>query len=264
MGIIYSKNCYYFNVNFLDVDNVLTKGLKMKKNIIALSIIFSCLTSITANADPKTPGTQKGYSTIDILNLGIPSDLNTVSVDSLTKELAGKPPMAVGFDIDDTVLFSTPVFYRGQQMFSPGGYDYLSNQQFWDKANCGWDAFSKPKLIATQLIKLHQQRGDTIYFITGRTGSDCDFTTKYIKSVFNIEDMHDVIFAGSSREKYLKTSYIKDNHIKLYYGDSDGDIISAQQAGAEGIRIMRASNSSYTPIPQNGIYGERIVLDSQY
>jgi len=239
-------------------------GLNMKKNIIALSIIVSCLASVSVNADPKTPGTSKGYSTIDILNLGVPAELNTVSVKELEKELADKPPMAVGFDIDDTVLFSTPVFYRGQQEFSPDEYGYLKNQKFWDKANCGWDAFSRPKQIATQLINMHQKRGDSIYFITGRTGSDCDFTTNYIKGVFNIEEMHDVIFAGASRDEYLKTKPIKDNNIKIYYGDADGDIISARQAGAEGIRIMRASNSSYTPIPKNGIYGERIVLDSQY
>ena len=50
----------------------------------------------------------------------------------------------------------------------------------------------------------------------------------------------------------------------MYYDDADGDIISARNAGAEGIRIMRAANSSYKPVPKNGIYGERIVMDSQY
>ena len=236
----------------------------MKKTLISLSILISCSIATTVNADPKTPGTHTGYSTIDMLNLGIPSELNTVSVEDLAKELEGKPPMAVGFDVDDTVLFSTPVFYRGQQEFSPGGYSYLSNQDFWDKANYGWDAFSRPKLIATKLVDMHQKRGDSIYFITGRTGSDCDFTRQYLKKAFNIKNMHDVIFAGSSRSEYLKTQHIKSNNIKIYYGDANGDIISARQAGAEGIRIMRAANSSYTPIPKNGIYGERIVLDSQY
>ncbi|MDE8601756.1 hypothetical protein M3I01_002275 [Marinomonas sp. RSW2] len=36
------------------------------------------------------------------------------------------------------------------------------------------------------------------------------------------------------------------------------------QAGAEGIRVMRAASSSYTLIPKNGIYGERVLKDSQY
>jgi len=235
----------------------------MKKTIVAFSVLLSCVVT-SVNADPKTPGTHKGYSTIDMLSMGIPSELNMVSVEDLAKELKDKAPMAVGFDVDDTVLFSTPVFYRGQQEFSPGGYSYLRNQKFWDKANCGWDAFSRPKDIAAKLIHLHQKRGDSIYFITGRTGSDCDFTTKYLKGVFNIENMNDVIFAGSSKKEYLKAKHIRSNAIKIYYGDSNGDIISARQGGAEGIRVMRAANSSYKAIPKNGIYGERIVLDSQY
>lgn len=236
----------------------------MKKSILALSILLSCSIATGVNADPKMPGTHKGYSTIDMLSAGEPSDLNMISVANLTKELEGKAPMAVGFDIDDTVLFSTPVFYRGQQEFSPGNYSYLKNKEFWDKANCGWDKFSRPKDIAFKLIEMHQNRGDSIYFITGRTGSDCDFTTNYLKNIFNIKNMHNVIFAGSSKKEYLKTKHIKGNNIKIYYGDSDGDIISARQAGAEGIRIMRAANSSYKPVPKNGIYGERIVKESQY
>jgi acid phosphatase (class B) len=85
-----------------------------------------------------------------------------------------------------------------------------------------------------------------------------------LKKAFDIKDMHDVIFAGSSRTEYTKTKYIKEHDIKMYYGDADGDIISARDAGAEGIRVMRAANSSYTPIPKNGIYGERVLKDSQY
>ncbi|WP_413693509.1 acid phosphatase AphA [Psychromonas sp. KJ10-2] len=236
----------------------------MKKSLLTLSLIASSFLSSSVIADPKTPGTQAGYSTAELLSQGIPDDLNTVSVEALTEELKGKPAMSVGFDIDDTVLFSSPVFYRGQQEFSPSGYSYLSNQQFWDKANCGWDAFSQPKTIASKLIAMHQARGDDIYFITARTPSDCDFMTTYIKKTFDIKQMHDVIFSGTSKEAYLKAPYIKQHNIKIYYGDADGDIISARQAGAEGIRIMRAANSSYKPLPKNGLYGERVVLDSQY
>lgn len=236
----------------------------MKKSAIAASILLSFLVATSASADPKTPGTHQGYSTISMLKSGIPSELNMVSVAELAKELEGKSPMAVGFDIDDTSLFSSPVFFRGQQEFSPGGYSYLKNQQFWDKANCGWDAFSMPKETTAKIIAMHQKRGDSIYFITGRTGSDCSFTTQYLQKTFNIKNMNNVIFAGSDKAEYLKTKHIKANNIKMYYGDADGDIISARNAGAEGIRIMRAANSSYKPVPKNGIYGERIVMDSQY
>lgn len=236
----------------------------MKYTLRTITLIVACIASLSANADPKMPGTHKGYSSIDMTTAGMPADVKMISVADIKHELKGKAPFAVGFDIDDTTLFSSPVFYRGQQEFSPNGYSYLTNQKFWDKANCGWDQFSMPKHIAQELIKMHQDRGDSIYFITGRTGSKCHFTTKYLKKTFDIKNMHDVIFAGSSRTEYTKTPYIKEHDIKIYYGDADGDIISARNAGAEGIRVMRAANSSYKPIPKNGIYGERVLKDSQY
>ncbi|CDL36704.1 NMN phosphatase; Class B acid phosphatase precursor [Citrobacter freundii] len=33
----------------------------------------------------------------------------------IENSLTGRPPMAVGFDIDDTVLFSSPGFWRGKK-----------------------------------------------------------------------------------------------------------------------------------------------------
>lgn len=234
----------------------------MRKTIISLSLLLTC--SI-ASADPKEPGTHDGYSTIDMLeSSSVLPKLNMVSVEQLAKELQGKPPMAVGFDIDDTTLITDSSFYRGQQMFSPDGYSYLSNQQFWDKANCEWEVFSRPKDIAKKLIAMHLERGDDIYFITGRTGSSCEITTQYIKEKFNIKNMHKVIFAGSSRTEYLKAKHIKEHNIKIYYGDHNGDIISARKAGAEGIRVMRNSSSTYKPIPKNGLYGERVLENSQF
>ncbi|MDE8601757.1 hypothetical protein M3I01_002285 [Marinomonas sp. RSW2] len=67
----------------------------------------------SANADPKTPGTHKGYSTIDMTTAGMPSDVKMISMADIKKERQDKAPFVVGFDIDGTTLFSTPVFYRG-------------------------------------------------------------------------------------------------------------------------------------------------------
>lgn len=237
----------------------------MKITKIAISSLLACaFASGSVFADPKLPGTETGFSSIQIMRQGEPAQLHWVSVEDIEKSLENQPPMAVGFDIDDTVLFSSPGFYRGQQEFSPNGYSYLKYQQFWDKMNCEWEKFSLPKEIGKKLIDMHQKRGDEIYFITGRTGSKCEISTQYLKDAFDINNMHKVIFAGSSKTEYTKTKYIKANNIKLYYGDSDGDIISARNAGAEGLRIMRNASSSYKPVPQNGIYGEKIVKDSQY
>ncbi|MEO9497658.1 MAG: acid phosphatase AphA [Vibrio splendidus] len=232
------------------------------KKVLMLSLL-ACAVSGAASADPKAPATHDGISSSQLAEIG--SDyidgIDWVTVEQLRKELAGKPAMAVGFDIDDTVLFSSPGFYKGKMDF---GSKYTKSQAFWDKMNCEYEVFSMPKLIGKELIAMHQERGDDIYFITGRTGSDCEITTDYLADQFGIKSMNKVIFAGTSKTEYMKMPHIKSNNIKIYYGDADGDIISARDAGAEGIRIMRSAGSSYRPIPENGQYGERVLINSQF
>ncbi len=191
--------------------------------------------------------------------------IHWVSVAQIRNSLQGKPPMAVGFDIDDTLLYSTPGFVHGQQVFSPGNDDYLNNPKFWEKMNNGWDDFSVPKKIAQQLIDMHLQRGDTIYFITGRTPTKTETVSATLQQDFHIPDsaMHPVIFSGFQPGQNTKVSWIKQKNIRLYYGDSDSDITAAREAGATGIRVLRASNSSYLPLPKAGDLGEEVIIDSQ-
>ena len=37
--------------------------------------------------------------------------------------------------------------------------------------------------------------------------------------------------------------------MSIHYGDSDDDILAAKEAGIRGIRLMRAANSTYQPMP---------------
>ncbi|SQC20852.1 acid phosphatase/phosphotransferase [Klebsiella pneumoniae] len=83
----------------------------------------------------------------NVAQLAEQAPIHWVSVAQIENSLLGRPPMAVGFDIDDTVLFSSPGFWRGQKTFSPGSEDYLKNPQFWEKMNNGWDEFSMPKEV---------------------------------------------------------------------------------------------------------------------
>lgn len=106
--------------------------------------------------------------------------------------------MAVGFDIDDTVLFSSPGFWRGKKTFSPESEDYLKNPVFWEKMNNGWDEFSIPKEVARQLIDMHVRRGDAIFFVTGRSPTKTETVSKTLADNFHIPatNMNPVIFAG--------------------------------------------------------------------
>ncbi|CDK64040.1 NMN phosphatase; Class B acid phosphatase precursor [Klebsiella pneumoniae IS46] len=184
----------------------------------------------------------------------------------IENSLLGRPPMAVGFDIDDTVLFSSPGFWRGQKTFSPGSEDYLKNPQFWEKMNNGWDEFSMPKEVARQLIAMHVKRGDSIWFVTGRSQTKTETVSKTLQDDFLIPaaNMNPVIFAGDKPGQNTKTQWLQAKQIKVFYGDSDNDITAAREAGARGIRVLRAANSSYKPLPMAGALGEEVIVNSEY
>lgn len=234
------------------------------KKLMKLSLIATLSAAmLPAMAAPKEPYTHQGSNAREMLQQ---QPIHWISVEQLKKELEGKAPINVSFDIDDTVLFSTPCFYYGQQKYSPGKNDYLKNQDFWNEVNAGCDKYSMPKEIAKELIKMHQERGDQIYFITGRTAGNVDGVTPILQKVFDIKNMHPVEFMGDRPRdtKYNKTPGIIEHKVSIHYGDSDDDVLAAREAGIRGIRLMRAANSSYQPMPTNGGYGEEVLINSSY
>ena len=189
--------------------------------------------------------------------------INWVTVDQIKDSLPAQP-LNVGLDIDDTILFSSPVFYRGKQKYSPDSNDYLKNQAFWDEASTGWDEFSVPKKSAIELVTMHLKRGDTIYFITGRTAPTGHETlTETLRNLFPEEyrqQIQPVVFANGLE----KQKQIHNDHISVFYGDADSDMTSAHQVGVEGIRFLRGAQSTYTPLPHAGKYGEKVLVNSNY
>ncbi|WP_314866886.1 acid phosphatase AphA [Aggregatibacter kilianii] len=234
------------------------------KNLVKLSLVaLLTAAAIPAMAAKTEPYTNQGTNAREML---VEQPIHWISVDQLKKELEGKAPINVSFDIDDTVLFSSPCFYYGQQKYSPGKHDYLKNQDFWNEVNAGCDQYSIPKQIAVDLINMHQARGDQIYFITGRTAGDKDGVTPVLQKAFNIKDMHPVEFMGGRElsTKYNKTPGIIKHKVSIHYGDSDDDILAAKEAGVRGIRLMRAANSTYQPMPTLGGYDEEVLINSSY
>ncbi|EFN9546836.1 class B acid phosphatase, partial [Escherichia coli] len=236
--------------------------MNRKMKSICIMIATGLLSVISAvNAASPDRGVEQQGATLAQLTYQYP--VHWVSVEQIARSLENKKPISVGFDIDDTVLFSSPVFFRGKQKYSPDSDDYLNNQQFWDEASNGWDRFSIPKKSAKELIKLHLSRGDNIYFITGRTApsNGKEDLTATIQDDFQIpaNKLNKVIFAGGAH-KDAKVEYIKKHNISIYYGDSDNDILDARKANAEGIRVLRALNSTYIPLPVNGKFGEKVVI----
>lgn len=179
----------------------------MKKITLALSAICLLFTlNHSANALVSSPSTLNPGT--NVAKLAEQAPVHWVSVAQIENSLTGRPPMAVGFDIDDTVLFSSPGFWRGKKTYSPDSDDYLKNPAFWEKMNNGWDEFSIPKEVARQLIDMHVRRGDSIYFVTGRSQTKTETVSKTLADNFHIPaaNMNPVIFAGDKPEQIRKYS----------------------------------------------------------
>ena len=235
----------------------------MRKITLALCLSFSLFSAVSALASTPTPDSAVGTN---VAKLAEQAPIHWVSVAQIENSLVDRPPMAVGFDIDDTVLFSSPGFWRGKKTFSPDSEAYLHNPEFWEKMNNGWDEFSIPKEVARALITLHVKRGDSIYFVTGHSQTATETLSKTLQDNFLIPaaNMNPVIFAGDKAGQNTKTQWLVDKKIKVFYGDSDNDITAAKEAQARPVRILRASNSTYRPLPQAGAYGEEVIVNSEY
>ncbi len=237
----------------------------MKKITLALSAICLLFTlNHSANALVSSPSTLNPGT--NVAKLAEQAPVHWVSVAQIENSLTGRPPMAVGFDIDDTVLFSSPGFWRGKKTYSPDSDDYLKNPAFWEKMNNGWDEFSIPKEVARQLIDMHVRRGDSIYFVTGRSQTKTETVSKTLADNFHIPaaNMNPVIFAGDKPEQNTKVQWLQEKNMRIFYGDSDNDITAARDCGIRGIRILRAANSTYKPLPQAGAFGEEVIVNSEY
>lgn len=187
-----------------------------------------------------------------------------ISFEQLAKSFESIPPMPVAFDIDDTIMFSSPAFHYGRNKYSPNDHSFLKNINFWNELNNDLNGFSMPKLIGQKLLNLHKFRGDQIFFITARWKTPQEKLSQYISETFKIENMNPVVFTGCQMQSEPKLPTLMRLNIKLFYGDSDQDIQAGLAASIRTIRILRAPNSNYLPFHINGKFGEEVLKDSAF
>lgn len=74
--------------------------------------------------------------------------------------------------------------------------------------NNGWDEFSMPKEVGRQLIAMHIKRGDSIYFVTGRSQTKTETVSKTLQDDFLIPgaNMNPVILPAISPARTRKLS----------------------------------------------------------
>ena len=184
-------------------------------------------------------------SRLNILNINMKKKLFTLLLTIvLVFPQTGK--LKVGFDIDDTVLFSEPMFqYHIKQKGLPIDFGWINSN---DKD------FSIPISPTIELIHYFRANGHEVYYITARPGENGDILAHYLTEVlgYKIRKNTDLYFMPKDTLEGVKytSKHRKMNELglDLFYGDSDTDIIAALKAGIHPVRVVR----HYKSIEQYG------------
>ena len=147
----------------------------------------------------------------------------------------------VGFDIDDTVLYSKDIFSSipdGKR--NPIDYNWVNLQ---DK--------KLSRLIGPtiELIEYFNSNGHNIFFITARSSKNGESLANFLSECLDIRIVINENLFFCPKE-YISGTYYTTKHrtmkklqLDLFYGDADSDIIAALKAGVHPIRIVRYSDS---------------------
>jgi len=157
----------------------------------------------------------------------------------------------VGFDIDDTLLFSSPAFDRGYADAQP------YTDEFWKIINSSDEEVSIIKEKCYKILKAHQAKGHKVFLLTARNPEGGEVMKEYLSKKMGIPK-ENIFFAPHG-----KTARIKELGIDAFYGDSDSDMSYAEEAGAIPIRILRSPKSSYKGSCNPGSMDEFIIPDSE-
>jgi acid phosphatase class B len=154
----------------------------------------------------------------------------------------------VGFDLDDTLVFSTPAFEQGfdraEEPFS---------EEFWSIVNSSDTQHSCTKPEVAEKVRKHRKKGHKIYVITARESVNGEALRRFVESEFGIPRDH-VYFEPDDKTERLKTL-----GIDIYYGDSDSDITDSQEADVKPIRIQRNPESNYDKKYTPGTFDEKVL-----
>ena len=153
----------------------------------------------------------------------------------------------VGFDIDDTVLFSRDVFLNLPED--------KRNPVDWGWINSHDKDYSLLMTPTVDLIHFFHKNGHNIFFITARSKPKGKNLANFLtdKLMFPVEVNKNLFF--SPKETIKGTRYttkqrtMKRLRLDIFYGDADTDMIAALKAGVHPVRVVRhkASIVSYGP-----------------
>lgn len=160
-------------------------------------------------------------------------------ISSISFSQTGK--LKVGFDIDDTTLYSERAFVAAPKTDS-GKTDY-SWINTHDKE---YSILIDPVITLINYFRAH---GHEVFFITARPGINGDSVAVFLSQnlMFDVKVDSNLFF---SPKEYVNGFKYTTKHrimeklgIDIYYGDSDTDIIAAIKADVHPVRIVRSNAS---------------------
>jgi len=160
-------------------------------------------------------------------------------ISSLSFSQTGK--LNVGFDIDDTTLYSERAFVVAPKTES-GHTDYS-----WINTHDKEYSLLIDPVIT--LIKYFRANGHEVFFITARPDVNGDSVAVFLSESLNFHVKVDSNLFFSPKEyidgfKYTTKHRVMENlGIDIYYGDSDTDIIAAIKVDVHPVRIVRSNAS---------------------
>ena len=149
--------------------------------------------------------------------------------------------LRVGFDIDDTTLYSERGFVVAPRTES-GRVDY----GWINTHDEEYSLFIDPVVT---LIKYFRAHGHEVFFITARPGINGESVAEFLSKNLNFDVKVDSNLFFSPKEDVgdfrYTTKHRKMNELDLdiYYGDSDTDIVAAIKADVHAVRIIRSNAS---------------------
>ncbi len=150
--------------------------------------------------------------------------------------------LKVGFDYDDTLIFSTQAFRAGERSGNP----YYS-PEYWRVVNNSFN-LEKVKLVPMTTALLYKALGFDVVIITARQGYGGEKLQEHWKWL--------------AKEFYFernKSSILEKGRFVAFFGDSDSDITEALKAGVKPIRVKRSKESDYKGKYHPGQYKECIL-----
>ena len=147
----------------------------------------------------------------------------------------------VGFDIDDTILFSRDVFLNlPEDKRNPTDYGWINSHDE------DYSLFMTPTV---ELVHFFHKNGHKVFIITARSNPNGNILAKFLTEelMFPVEVNKNLFFSPKERisgKRYTtKQRIMKRLRLDLFYGDADTDMIAALKAGVHPVRIVRHKDS---------------------